>query len=225
VRILVAEDERKIADFIKRGLEEEGYAVDIVADGEQALEHGLSGNYDAVILDIMMPKLDGLAVSRVLRERAVGIPVLMLTAKDTLDDKMSGFGSGADDYLTKPFAFEELVARVRALLRRSKTLRPAVLRLADLTLDPASRRVARAGKSVELTTREYQLLYFLMQHAGIVQTRTVLLSRIWGFDFDGNTNVLEAYVRLLRRKIDAGHAVPLLRTVRGVGYVLKDAAP
>ena len=221
MRILVAEDERKIADFIKRGLEEEGYAVDTVADGEQALAHALSGNYDAVILDIMMPKLDGLAVSRALRERAVGVPVLMLTVKETLDDKMSGFDSGADDYLTKPFAFEELVARVRALLRRSSTVRPAVLRVGDLTLDPASRQVTRAGKSVELTTREYQLLYFLMQHAGSVQSRTVLLSRIWGFDFDGNTNVLEAYVRLLRRKIDAGHAVSLLRTVRGVGYVLK----
>ena len=222
MRILVAEDERKIADFIKRGLEEEGYAVDTVADGEQALAHALSGNYDAVILDIMMPKLDGLAVSRALRERAVGVPVLMLTVKETLDDKMSGFDSGADDYLTKPFAFEELVARVRALLRRSSTVRPAVLRVGDLTLDPASRQVTRAGKSVELTTREYQLLYFLMQHAGSVQSRTVLLSRIWGFDFDGNTNVLEAYVRLLRRKIDAGHAVSLLRTVRGVSYVLKD---
>jgi two-component system, OmpR family, copper resistance phosphate regulon response regulator CusR len=220
--ILVAEDERKIADFIKRGLEEEGFAVDTVADGEQAVAYASSGTYDAIILDVMMPKLDGFAVCRALREQDVSAPVLMLTVKEMLEDKMMGFQSGADDYLTKPFAFEELVARVRALLRRSHAVKPSVLRIADLSLDPSSRKVTRNGRSLELTGREYQLLYFLLQHAGAVQTRTVLLNSIWGYDFDGNTNVLEAYIRLLRRKIDAGHRVPLLRTVRGVGYVLRE---
>ena len=222
MRILVAEDERKIADFIKRGLEEEGFAVDTVADGEQAVAYASSGTYDTIILDVMMPKLDGFAVCRALREQDVSAPVLMLTVKEMLEDKMLGFQSGADDYLTKPFAFEELVARVRALLRRSHAVKPSVLRVGDLSLDPSSRKVTRNGRSLELTGREYQLLYFLLQHAGAVQTRTVLLNSIWGYDFDGNTNVLEAYIRLLRRKIDAGHPVPLLRTVRGVGYVLRE---
>jgi len=222
MRILVAEDESKIAAFIKQGLEEEGYAVDTVADGQEAFAYASGEGYDLIVLDVMMPKLDGFSVASALRRQQVTTPILMLTAKERIPDKVAGFESGADDYLTKPFAFEELVVRVRALLRRSRTVTPALLRVSDLTLAPSSREVTRGGRSVELTVREYQLLYFLMQHAGSVQTRTVLLNKIWGYDFDGGTNVLEAYIRLLRRKIDSGHDVRLLRTVRRIGYVLKE---
>ncbi len=222
MRVLIAEDERKIASFIKRGLEEEGFVVDSVADGAEAFAYASSGSYDAVVLDIMMPTLDGLAMCRALREQASAVPILMLTAKDALDDKIEGFRSGADDYLTKPFAFEELVVRLRALLRRAKSIKPALLRVADLTLDPSSRMVSRGGKTIELTNREYQLLYFLVQRAGAVQSRATILSRVWGYNFDGNTNVVEAYIGFLRRKIDAGHKTQLLTTVRGVGYVLRD---
>src|SRR5579883_1468732 len=171
------------------------------------------------------PRRGGLEVCRHLREQGVTVPILMLTAKDALDDKVEGLGSGADDYLTKPFAFEELLARIRALLRRSRTLPPPVLRVGDLVLDSASRTVTRGGRRIELTTREFQLLSLLMRHPGQVLSRTLLLSRIWGYDFDGHTNVVEAYIRLLRRKIDAGERVPLIHTVRGAGYVLRPPSP
>jgi two-component system, OmpR family, copper resistance phosphate regulon response regulator CusR len=221
MRILVAEDEPKIADFIKRGLEEEGYAVDTSPDGRDAFARATTGHYDGIVLDIMMPKLDGIAVCSRLRAQGSTLPILMLTAKDLLQDKLAGFDGGADDYLAKPFAFEELVARLRALLRRTRTLSPPQLQVADLTLDPATRSATRAGKQIDLTNREYQLLYHLMRHAGTVQTRTTLLQRIWGFNFAGDTNVVEAYIRLLRRKIDAGYDSPLLHTVRGSGYIIR----
>ncbi len=224
MRFLLAEDETRIASFVKRGLEEEGYGVDVVADGHDAFAYASSGSYDALILDIMMPKLDGLTVCRNLREQGCSLPILMLTARDTVDDKVGGFTSGADDYLVKPFAFEELVARLRALLRRSHTIKPVVLRVADVALDPSSRTVTRAGKTLQLTNREYQLLQFLMQREGIVQSRATILNRVWGYDFEGETNVVEAYVRLLRRKVDAGHLYPLLHTVRGAGYVLRSSS-
>ncbi|MDQ6768125.1 MAG: response regulator transcription factor [Candidatus Eremiobacteraeota bacterium] len=222
MRILVAEDEPKIAAFMKRGLEEEGFVVDTAADGRDAFSRATTGGYDAMVLDIMMPIIDGITVCRSLRTQGSTIPILMLTARDSLEDKLGGFASGADDYLAKPFSFEELVARLRALLRRSSTSTPPQLKVADLVLDTATRSATRAGTPIELTNREYQLLHLLMRNAGAVQTRTTLLQRIWGFSFAGSTNVLEAYVRLLRRKIDDGRPVRLLRTVRGVGYVVRE---
>ena len=223
MRILVAEDEPRIAAFIKRGLEEEGFGVDTAIDGRDALARASAGEVDAVVLDIMMPNLDGITVCRRLRAQGSSVPILMLTARDSLEDKLGGFASGADDYLVKPFSFDELVARLRALLRRGSSIRPQELKVGDLVLDPATRTAIRAGTSIELTNREYQLLHFLMSHAGSIQTRTTLLQRIWGFSFDGTTNVLESYIRLLRRKIDAGRSVRLLRTVRGVGYVVRES--
>jgi len=221
MRILLVEDDRKIAGFVQRGLREEGFLVDVARDGDEGFTLASSGDYDVVVLDLLLPGRGGLEVCRQLRAQGVTVPILMLTAKDALDDKVEGLDSGADDYLTKPFAFEELLARLRALLRRSRTSAPAVLRVADLVLDPLSRTVTRGGRTVELTQREFQLLSLLMRHPGQVLSRTVLLNRIWGYDFDGQTSVLEAYIRLLRRKIDAGHPVPLIHTVRGAGYVLR----
>ena len=223
MRILVAEDEPRIAAFIKRGLEEEGFGVDTAIDGRDALARAAAGEVDAVVLDIMMPNLDGITVCRRLRAQGSSVPILMLTARDSLEDKLGGFASGADDYLVKPFSFDELVARLRALLRRGLSMRPQELMVGDLVLDPATRTASRAGTPIELTNREYQLLHFLMSRAGSIQTRTTLLQRIWGFSFDGTTNVLESYIRLLRRKIDAGRAVRLLRTIRGVGYVMRES--
>lgn len=225
MRILLVEDDRKIAGFIERGLREEGCGVDVARDGDEGFTRAATGEYDLVVLDLLLPRRGGLEVCRHLREQGATVPILMLTAKDALDDKVEGLGSGADDYLTKPFAFEELLARIRALLRRSRTLPPPVLRVGDLVLDPASRTVTRGGRRIELTTREFQLLSLLMRHPGQVLSRTLLLSRIWGYDFDGHTNVVEAYIRLLRRKIDAGERVPLIHTVRGAGYVLRPPSP
>src|ERR1700687_2653387 len=213
MRILVAEDEAKIAAFIRRGLEEEGYAVDAVGNGQDAFSYASTGNYDALVLDVMLPQLDGLSVCRALRSQGATLPVIMLTAKNSLDDKVGGLDTGADDYLTKPFAFEELVARLRSLLRRSRVIGPPLLRVGDLTLDPSARTVSRDERPIQLSTREYQLLYYLMQHAGTVQSRTTLLSRVWGFDFEGETNVVEVYIRSLRRKIDNGGSPPLIHAV------------
>ena len=221
MRILIVEDDRRIASFVKRGLEEEGFAVEIAPDGNEGYTRGVDGGYDLIVLDLLLPGRDGLAVSRALRAHGISTPILMLTAKDTVPDKVSGLNSGADDYLTKPFSFEELVARVRALLRRSPAVTAPRLELADLTLDPATREVHRAGERVTLTAREFQLLEMLMRHAGQVLTRTTLLSRIWGYDFEGSSNVLETYIRLLRKKIDTGHS-PLIHTARGVGYTLRE---
>jgi two-component system, OmpR family, response regulator len=223
MRILVAEDEPKIDAFLKRGLEEEGFVVDTAADGRDAFSRAAAGGYDAMLLDIMMPNLDGVTVCRSLRAQGSTIPILMLTAKDSLQDKLGGFASGADDYLTKPFSFEELVARLRALLRRGLSGTLPQLKVADLVLDTATRSATRGGRPIELTNREFQLLHLLMRNAGSVQTRTTLLQRIWGFSFASGTNVLQAYVRLLRRKIDDGRSVRLLRTVRGVGYVVRES--
>jgi DNA-binding response OmpR family regulator len=222
MRILIVEDDHRIASFVKRGLEEEGFVVETAADGDEGYARAVDGRYDAILLDLLLPQRDGLSVSRALRAHGISTPILMLTAKDTLQDKVSGLDSGADDYLTKPFSFEELVARVRALLRRSPVMTSPRLAVADLTLDPATREVSRAGRRIALTPREYQLLDLLLRHAGQVLTRTILLNRIWGYDFEGSSNVLEAYIRLLRRKIDAGHPTALIHTVRGVGYTLKD---
>jgi len=225
MRILLAEDEQKVASFIQRGLEAEHHAIDVVYDGEAALARATDGDYDLLILDVMLPKRDGLWVLKDLRTRKRSLPVLLLTARDTVADKVAGLDSGADDYLTKPFAFEELVARVRALLRRGGPAAPAVLQVADLRLDPVTRQVTRAGKPIDLTAKEYALLEFFLRRAGQVVSRAVIAHHVWGVDFDTFTNVIDVYVNYLRKKIDADFVPKLLHTVRGVGYVLKEPEP
>jgi len=222
MRILVVEDERKVASFIRQGLQEEGYAVEVAGDGDAALDLLLAGPpYDLVVLDIMLPRRDGLAVLRAMREQRVDTPVLLLTAREQVSDKVTGLDLGADDYLTKPFAFEEFLARVRALLRRGSGQRAPVLRLADLTLDPATREVVRGGRRVSLTAREYALLEYFLRNSGRVLTRPMLAERVWGLDFDPESNIVDVYVGYLRRKIDGEGELRLLHTVRGAGYVMK----
>jgi len=224
MNILLVEDEPKVASFITRGLEAEHYAVDVAADGETGLTRALAGGYDLVILDVMLPKRDGLVVVRELRARGRSVPVLLLTARATLSDKVTGLDLGADDYLTKPFAFAELLARVRALLRRRTAATP-VLAVADLHLDPATHEVQRGGQRIDLTPREYALLEFFLRNPGRVLSRAVIAQHVWGVDFDTFTNVIDVYVNYLRRKIDAGFEPKLLHTVRGAGYVLKATEP
>jgi len=222
MRILVVEDERKVASFVRQGLEEEGYAVDVAPDGAMAVDLALGGPaYDLVILDVMLPKLDGFAVLRMLREHRMTAPVLMLTARDSVPDRVTGLDQGADDYLTKPFAFAELLARVRVLLRRSTAQRAPVLQLADLRFDPATRRVTRGSREISLTSREYALLEYFLRNAGRVLTRPMLAEHVWGIDFDPESNVIDVYVGYLRRKIDRDRERRLLHTVRGAGYVLQ----
>ena len=224
MRILVVEDDRKVASFIKKGLEEEGHTVDVAADGAQAIERATDGSvWDLLVLDVMLPKRDGFSVLKALREDGVKAPVLMLTARDAVGDRVTGLDLGADDYLTKPFAFEELLARVRALLRRGVGGGPApVLRVGDLTLNPATREVRRGTRRVELTAREHTLLEYFMRSPGRVLSRPLLAQHVWGLDFDSESNVVDVYVGYLRRRIEASGERKLLHTVRGVGYVLKD---
>lgn len=221
MRLLVIEDEHKVANFIKQGLEEEGYAVDHAADGASGLQMALEALHDVIVLDVMLPKLDGLSVLQQLRQANVTTPVLLLTVRATIEDKVLGLDAGADDYLTKPFAFEEFVARVRALLRRRAETAPPVLQVADLALDPARRVVARGDQKIELTPREFALLDYFMRNPGRVLSRTMIANRVWDYTFDSATNVIDVYVNYLRKKIDTGHDIKLLHTVRGVGYVLK----
>jgi heavy metal response regulator len=223
MRVLVVEDERKVASFIRQGLEEEGYAVEVAEDGASALDLVLEGAaYDLVVLDVMLPRRDGFGVVRAMRQRGVQTPVLLLTARDTVTDRVTGLDLGADDYLTKPFAFDELLARVRALLRRGQGQRAPVLRVGSLSLDPATRKVMRGERRIELTAREYALLECFMRSAGRVLSRSVLSERVWGLDFDPGSNVVDVYVGYLRRKIDAPGEPRLLHTVRGAGYVMKE---
>jgi DNA-binding response OmpR family regulator len=218
MHILVAEDERKVASFIRQGLEEEGHAVEVAADGAAALDLlEDAAAYDLIVLDLMLPKRDGFDVLKTLRRRGIETPVLMLTARDAVADRVAGLDLGADDYLTKPFAFEELLARVRALLRRRTGKRTAPLSLADLTLDPATRAVMRAGRRVELTTREYALLEYFLRNVGRVLTRPLIAQHVWGLDFDPESNIIDVYVGYLRRKIDGEGERRLLHTVRGAG--------
>ena len=222
MRILVVEDEPKVASFVRRALEAEHHAVDVAADGESGLAATIGGGYDLVVLDVMLPKRDGLAVLRELRAGGHAVPVLLLTARAEVADKVAGLDVGADDYLTKPFAVEELVARVRALLRRGAAAAPPRLAIADLTLDPVTREVTRAGKRIDLTAREYALLEFFLRNRGRVLGRALIAQHVWGVDFDTFTNVIDVYVNYLRRKIDADFEPKLVHTVRGVGYVLKE---
>jgi heavy metal response regulator len=221
VRLLVVEDESKVASFIKKGLGEEGYAVDLAADGEAGLAMALERVHDLIILDIRLPKMDGLQVLRMLRQDKVTTPVLLLTVRATIEDKVLGLDAGADDYLTKPFAFQELVARVRALLRRRAEAEPAVLRVGDLSLDPARRTVVLGGVKIDLTAREFALLDYFMRNPGRVLTRTMIAEHVWDYSFDTSTNVIDVYVNYLRKKIDAEREPKLLHTVRGVGYMLQ----
>jgi len=221
MHILVVEDERKVASFIQRGLEAEGYAVDLVHDGDTALARALDADWDAIVLDLALPGRDGLAVLRELRARGSRVPVLLLTARSGVTDKVAGLDLGADDYLTKPFEFVELLARLRALLRRGGSTAPR-LAVADLTLDPATREVTRAGRRIDLTAREYALLEFFLRNRGRVLSRAVIAQHVWGISFETFTNVIDVYVNYLRRKIDADFEPKLLQTVRGVGYVLKE---
>lgn len=225
MRILLVEDEKRVARFIQKGLREEGYAVDVVMDGEAGWAAFESGDHDLVVLDRMLPRLDGVELLRRMRAARARVPVLMLTARATIQDKVEGLSAGADDYLTKPFAFDELVARVRALLRRVSTEPGAPLRCADLEVDPVARRVTRAGRRIDLTPGEYRLLEFLLRNQGRVASRTRILAHVWQDHADRGTNVVSVYVNYVRAKIDKGFAVPLLHSVRGVGYVLAERRP
>lgn len=220
-RILVIEDEPKIADFLRRGLTYEGFTVEVAWDGESGLKAARDNPPDLVILDVMLPGLDGYEVCR--RLRAAGpVPILMLTAKDAVPDRVKGFESGADDYVVKPFAFEELIARVRALLRRAHPIEETVLHFADLTLNVTTREVTRGNRKIELTTKEFDLLHFFMRHPRQVLTRELIYDRIWGYDFDGESNILEVYIRYLRNKLEQNGEPRLIQTVRGVGYALRE---
>lgn len=221
MRILVIEDEKKIADFIKRGLKEEGYAVDVSHDGENGLFLAKTNDYDLILLDLMLPRIDGLTLCKKLRQEKITTPVIMLTARDTLKDKVTGLDSGADDYITKPFAFEELLARVRAILRKRDLTQPTKLWVEDLELDLYTHKVSRAGKEIVLTAKEYALLEYLMRNPGVVVTRTMISEHVWDIDFDTFTNVIDVYINYLRNKIDAGQKKKLISTIRGRGYMLK----
>lgn len=221
MRILVIEDEKKIADFVKRGLKEEGYAVDIAYDGEQGYFLAKTNDYDVILLDLMLPKIDGITLCKRLKEEKVASPVIMLTAKDTVKDKVRGLDSGADDYLTKPFDFEELLARIRAILRKKDSGAATKLQVEDLVLDLVTHGVIRAGKEIELTAKEYALLEYLMRNAGTIVTRTMISEHVWDIDFDSFTNVIDVYINYLRNKIDTGYKKKLIHTIRGRGYVLK----
>ena len=222
MKILVVEDEKKVASFIKRGLEEEKYEVDVVYDGEEGCQKILDGAYSLIILDVMLPKKDGFAVVKEMRMKKLQTPVLMLTAKDTVEDIVAGLNSGSDDYLTKPFAFAELLARVRALLRRSEQERGAEIRFADLRLDPVTHKVWRNDKEIDLTAKEYSLLEFFMRNPNQVLTRTTIAENVWDYIFDSFTNIIDVYVNYLRKKIDRDADKKLIHTVRGVGYILKE---
>lgn len=222
MRILVVEDEKKVSSFIKRGLEEEKYEVDTAFDGEEGLKMAMERPYEVVVLDWMLPKQDGLSVLKELRAHKRSTPVLMLTAKDTVEDIVAGLDSGSDDYLTKPFAFAELLARVRALLRRSEMDRGAELRFGDLRIDPVTHKVWRGDKEIDLTAKEYALLEYFMRNPNQVLTRTMIADHVWDYTFDSFTNIIDVYVNYLRKKIDRDSDKKLIHTVRGVGYILKE---
>ena len=221
MRILVVEDEKKVARFIQQGLEEEHYSVDVAHDGENGAALAESQNYDLLILDVMLPSMSGMDVTRRLREGKITTPILMLTAKTATEDKVAGLDIGADDYLTKPFAFAELLARVRSLLRRGSLEKSTILACGDLELDTVTHRARRGGKSIELTAKEYALLEYFLRNKDRVLSRTIISEHIWEYNFDTGTNLIDVYVNHLRNKVDSGFEKRLIHTVRGVGYVLK----
>jgi len=225
MKILVVEDEERVAQFIQKGLKEEGHAIDLSFDGEDGEFLAEVNDYDLIILDLMLPKKSGITVCRELRDRGIATPVLMLTARDSVEDKVRGLDAGADDYLAKPFAFEELLARVRALLRRRSESKSPTLKIADLELDPISRRVTRGGKAIRLTTKEYALLEYLLRNPRKVLSRTLIGEHVWDMNFDPESNVIDVYVSHLRSKVDKGFELPLIHTLRGQGYILTDEAP
>ena len=220
MRVLLIEDDRKAAKLLVKGLQEEGFVVDVALNGEDGDEQAATNEYDVIVLDWLLPGKDGIAVCRALRAREISTPILMLTARDSVADRITGLSTGADDYLTKPFVFAELLARIRALLRRSRLALPPVLRVADLTLDPATRRVERGGVPVALTSREYAILEVLMRSEGEIVSRTRLIERIWYEASEVLDNLVDAHVSHLRKKIDRGEHAPLIQTVRGIGYRL-----
>ncbi|MBU4342942.1 MAG: response regulator transcription factor [Candidatus Omnitrophica bacterium] len=222
MRILLVEDEAKIASFIERGLKEEHYVVDLAYDGEKGLFLAEVNTYDLIIVDIILPKKDGISLCREMRSKKIDTPILMLTAKDKVGDKVLGLDSGADDYLTKPFAFEEFLARIKALLRRRRSDKGTTLKIADLELDQLTHRVKRQEKEIALTSKEYALLEYLMLHANQVVTRTMISEHVWNEDFDSFTNVIDVYVNYLRNKIDKNFKKQLIHTIRGTGYILKE---
>ncbi len=222
MRLLVVEDEVKLANLLRRGLEEEGYAIDTAADGGEALWLAQENPYDAVVLDVMLPDVDGFEVCRRLRASGRWAPVLMLTARDSVPDRVEGLDAGADDYLTKPFSFAELLARLRALMRRGAPERPATLGVGDLTVDPAGRRVARGDVTIELTPKEFALLEYFARHPGEVLSRSRLIEHVWDFAYDGDSNVVDVYVRYLREKVDRPFGRESIETVRGAGYRLRE---
>ena len=221
MRILLVEDQERIAAFIRKGLQEELYTVDVARDGSAALDIAGAGEYDLIILDVRLPVRDGISVCRELRRHGNTTPILMLTARDTVDDRVRGLDAGADDYLVKPFAFQELLARLRALARRPLAVQDNTLRVENLTLDIRTHQACRDAQPIELTAREYRLLELLMRHCGQVLTRTQIAEHIWGYDFDANSNVVDVYIRYLRRKVDDPFEPKLIQTVRGVGYKLE----
>jgi len=222
MRLLLIEDEEKVVNFVQRGLTAERFAVDVARDGAAGLELAQSYDYDLVILDLLLPRLDGTEVLRKIRRTNSQIPILVLTARDAVQDKVIHFEAGADDYLTKPFAFAELLVRIKALLRRGATRQETVLRVGDLELDRLSQQVRRGSKRIELTSKEYSLLEYLMANAGRVLSRTMIIEHVWDQSFDGATNIVDVYVRHLRDKVDDGSEGNLIRTVRGVGYAISD---
>jgi heavy metal response regulator len=222
MRVLVIEDEKKVADFISNGLAEEGYAVDVAHDGDQGYFLATTNEYDAILLDIMLPKMDGFTLCTKLRSEDNHIPILMLTAKDAIKDKVRGLDTGADDYLTKPFAFEELLARIRSLLRKKSLQQKTRFQVDDLMMDTITHTVSRGESEILLSVKEYSLLEYLMRNTGSIVTRTMIAEHVWDINFDTFTNVIDVYISYLRNKIDRGHETKLIHTVRGRGYVLKN---
>lgn len=222
MRILIVEDEKKVASFIKKGLEEEYYAADIAPDGKEGLKLAQNEEYDLIIMDIMLPFTDGITLTKELRKRKVSTPILMLTVKDSTEAKVEGLDAGADDYLTKPFAFEELIARVRALLRRNEKSKISALKVKGITLDLISHRVIKDGSEIILTPKEFAILEYLLRNKNKVVSRTKLVEHVYDYHFDTETNIIDVFINKLRAKIESGTATPLINTIRGVGYIIKE---
>jgi heavy metal response regulator len=222
MKILVIEDEKKVANFLQKGLKEEQYVVDVAYDGLDGEHLATTDDYDLILLDIMLPGKDGIEILETLRRQQINIPVIMLTAKEMVEDKVEGFNAGCDDYICKPFSFEELLVRIRAVLRRGSGAMSNVLTFADLTLDLISHKVIRDGREIELTAKEYTLLEYLVRNPNRVLTRTMIAEHVWDYNYDSFTNVIDVYINYLRNKVDRGFSTKLIHTVRGVGYVLKE---